>query len=66
MLVAQTLKAFVATETTEALDEIRDLIEAGHLRPVIDSRYPLPQAADAVALVKDGHPAGKVVVTVAA
>lgn len=66
MLVAQTLKAFVATETTEALDEIRDLIEAGHLRPVIDSRYPLPQAADAVALVKDGHPAGKVIVTVAA
>ena len=36
------------------------------MRPVIDSRYPLAQAAEAVALVKDGRPAGKVVVTIAA
>jgi NADPH:quinone reductase-like Zn-dependent oxidoreductase len=36
------------------------------VRPVIDSRYPLARAAEAVGLVKDGRPAGKVVVTVAA
>ena len=66
VFVRQTLKTFVAEETTEALDEIRDLVEAGLVRPVIDSRYPLAQAAEAVALVKDGRPAGKVVVTIAA
>jgi NADPH:quinone reductase-like Zn-dependent oxidoreductase len=64
LFVRQTLKTFVAEETTQALDEIRDLVEAGHLRPIIDSRYPLSRAAEAVALVKDGRPAGKVVVTV--
>lgn len=65
VFVRQTLKTFVAQETTQALDEIRGLVEAGHLRPIIDSRYPLARAAEAVALVKDGRPAGKVVVTVA-
>lgn len=65
VFVGQTLKSFVANENTQALDEIRDLVEAGQLRPVIDSRYPLAQAGEAVALVQDGRPAGKVVVTVA-
>ena len=53
-------------EDTATLDELRDLIEAGHVRPVIDSEYPLQRAAEVVALVKAGRPPGKVVVTVAA
>jgi NADPH:quinone reductase-like Zn-dependent oxidoreductase len=60
----QRITSFVAKEDTASLDELRELIEAGHVRPVIDSEYPLERAADAVALVKDGRPAGKVVVTV--
>src|SRR4051812_16180318 len=36
------------------------------IKPVIDSEYPLERTADAIALVKDGRPAAKVVVTVAA
>ena len=66
LVTKQRITLFVATEDTATLDELRDLIEAGHLRPVIDSEYPLERAAEAVALVKDGRPAGKVVVTVAA
>ena len=46
--------------------ELRDLIDAGHVRPVIDSEHPLDRAGEAVALVRDGRPAGKVVVTMAA
>ncbi|HYN57802.1 MAG TPA: NAD(P)-dependent alcohol dehydrogenase [Motilibacterales bacterium] len=61
----QRITLFVADEDTASLDELRDLIEAGHLRPVIDSEYPLERAGEAVALVKDGRPAGKVVVTIA-
>lgn len=63
--VGQTLKSFTAKETTEALDELRELIEAGRLAPVIHSAYPLAQAAQAVELVENGSPAGKVIVSVA-
>lgn len=66
LVTRQRITSFVAKEDTATLDELRGLIEEGHLRPVIDAEYPLERVADAVALVKDGHPAGKVVVTVAA
>jgi NADPH:quinone reductase-like Zn-dependent oxidoreductase len=62
----QRITSFVAREDTATLEELRGLIEAGHIRPVIDSEYPLERAADAVALVRHGRPAGKVVVSVAA
>jgi len=54
-----------AKPETETLEELCGLIEAGHLRPVIDSDQPLERAAEAVALVMDGRPAGKVTVSVA-
>ncbi len=66
LVAKQRITSFVAKEDAETLEELRDLIEAGHLKPVIDSEYRLERAAEAVALVKDGRPAGKVVVTVAA
>jgi NADPH:quinone reductase-like Zn-dependent oxidoreductase len=62
--VGQTLKAFTAKETTETLDEITGLIEAGKLTPVIDRTYPLSEAAQAVQLVEQGRPAGKVTITI--
>lgn len=64
LFVDQTLKAFTAKETTETLDEITELIEAGGLTPVIDRTYPLAEASQAVHLVEQGRPAGKVVVTI--
>ncbi len=65
LFVGQTLKSFTAKETTEALDEITELIEAGQLTPVIDRSYPLAEAAQAVRLVEQGRPAGKVTITIA-
>jgi NADPH:quinone reductase-like Zn-dependent oxidoreductase len=56
--------ALVADETTAALDELRDLIDAGHVHPVLDATFPLDRAAEALTLVKDGRPAGKVAITV--
>jgi len=64
LFVGQTLKAFTAKETTETLDEITALIEAGQLTPVIDRTYPLSEAAQAVQLVEQGRPVGKVTITV--
>jgi NADPH:quinone reductase-like Zn-dependent oxidoreductase len=64
LFVGQTLKAFNAKETTEALDELTELIEAGHLTPVVDRTYPLSEGAQAIALVEKGRPAGKVTVTI--
>lgn len=66
LVARQRITTFVAKEDTASLDELRDLIEAGRIAPVIDSQFPLEQAADAVALVREGRPAGKVVVKVAA
>ena len=63
-LAGQTLKSFTAQVTTQALTEVSGLIESGHITPVIDRAYPLTEAAAAVALVEEGSPAGKVIVTV--
>jgi NADPH:quinone reductase-like Zn-dependent oxidoreductase len=63
-LVGQTMRFFDAQITTEALDFIRELIEAGTLTPVIDRSYPLREASSAVRLVEEGRPGGKVVVAV--
>ncbi|MFN0282892.1 MAG: NAD(P)-dependent alcohol dehydrogenase [Kineosporiaceae bacterium] len=60
----QSLKAVTATVTAEALNEIKDLVEAGNITPVIAQTFPLTQAATAVGLVEKGSPPGKVVVVV--
>ena len=62
--VGQTLKSVTASVTGPALEEISTLLESGHIAPVIDRTYPLARAADAVRLVEEGSPAGKVIVTV--
>jgi NADPH:quinone reductase-like Zn-dependent oxidoreductase len=47
------------------LQVIKELIEAGKVKPVIDRCYPLPGVPDAIRYVEAGHAKGKVVITVA-
>ncbi len=49
--------------TKDNLVELKDLIEAGKVRSVIDRCYPLNEIAEAIDYYRKGHARGKVVLT---
>ncbi len=57
---------FIAEANRADLLTLKELLEAGKVAPVIDRRYPLNEAAEAIRYVEQEHARGKVVITVEA
>ena len=62
--VSQGMGRFVSTKKKEWLIVLKELLEAGKVRPVIDRTYPLSEVPEAIRYLEDGHVQGKVVIIV--
>jgi NADPH:quinone reductase-like Zn-dependent oxidoreductase len=58
------LVPFLSHSSREDLEVLKELVEAGKLRPAIDREYPLSEAAEAVGYVGSGQARAKVVIKV--
>ncbi|MGH2816673.1 MAG: NAD(P)-dependent alcohol dehydrogenase [Actinomycetota bacterium] len=61
--VDQRLAPFLARQSREDLQTVRELIEQGKLSPVIDRTYPLRETPEAIRHLEQGHARGKIVIT---
>jgi NADPH:quinone reductase-like Zn-dependent oxidoreductase len=64
MTGSQKMGNFLAKANQNDLLFIKELLEAGKVKPVIDKRYSLREVADALRYFGEGHAKGKVVITV--
>jgi NADPH:quinone reductase-like Zn-dependent oxidoreductase len=60
----QQLRALITTKNQDDLVVVKELIEAGKLKPVISAHYTLHEAPKAMRHFEEGHARGKVVITV--
>jgi NADPH:quinone reductase-like Zn-dependent oxidoreductase len=59
---SQKVVFFVARVNSDELVELKELVEANKVTPVIDRCYMLSEAAEAIRYLKEGHARGKVVI----
>lgn len=62
--VRQKMRVFVCKHTRADLAVLKQLVEAGDVKPVIAQRYDLAQVREAFASLGNGHAQGKTVITV--
>ena len=62
--VGQKLRGLISKERQEDLHALIDLIETGKVTPVVDRTYPLAAVPDAIRYLEQGHPKGKIVISV--
>jgi NADPH:quinone reductase-like Zn-dependent oxidoreductase len=61
---SQTVRFFIAQPNKEDLELLQQLVVAGEVEPVIERRYELREAPEALAYLGEGHAQGKLVVTI--
>jgi len=61
---SQRVKFSPSQITREDLDALREMIEAGKVRPVVDRSYRLADIAEAMAYLGKGHAQGKVAISI--
>jgi NADPH:quinone reductase-like Zn-dependent oxidoreductase len=54
---------FVAKPDNADLGVLRELLESGTVKPVVEKRYELGEVADALGYMGEGHARGKIVVS---
>ncbi|MEV4706417.1 NAD(P)-dependent alcohol dehydrogenase [Actinoplanes sp. NPDC049316] len=64
LLGAARVRGVTAREGRRSLEELTPLLESGAVTPVLGATYPLGDAAAAIRELEQGHPTGKIVVTV--
>jgi len=62
--VSHKLRNFTMRPTQRDLEVLRELLETGVIKPVIDRTYRLEETAQAIEYLAEGHPRAKVVITI--
>jgi NADPH:quinone reductase-like Zn-dependent oxidoreductase len=62
-LVSQKFIMFIAKLNKEDLTIMHDLMKSRKVTPVIDKRYSLSEASEAIGYLEEGHARGKLVIT---
>ena len=55
---------FIAKLIQKDLVFLKELLESGKIKPVIDKRFPLSKVADALLYLQQGHAQGKIVINI--
>src|SRR6187200_1382364 len=61
--VRQKLGTFISKERSENLEELRKLLDAGAITPVVDRTFALDEVPEAIRYLRGGRAQGKIVIT---
>jgi NADPH:quinone reductase-like Zn-dependent oxidoreductase len=64
MVGGKKLGSMIAKSNQKDLVFVKQLLEDGKVKPVIDRRYPLSEVPEALRYLEEGHAQGKIVITV--
>lgn len=64
LVTRQRLTTFVAREDAAHLERLADLVETGHVTPVVDRTFPLTDTAEAITHLESGRTRGKIAITI--